>query len=65
MTEDVVRETGEWWMDPRVPTLNLQEEIAVLRRLVVSMALSIPRACLPADERDALDDVLIGYSPDS
>lgn len=60
MTEDVVRETGEWWMDPRVPTLNLQEEIAVLRRLVVSMALSIPRARLPADERDALDDALIG-----
>lgn len=60
MTEDAVEETGEWWMDPRSPTFDLQEEIAVLRRLVVSMALSIPRDCLPEDERDALDDALIG-----
>lgn len=65
MTEDVVKKTGDWWMDPRIPTSSLQEEIAVLRRLVVSMALSIPRDCLPADERDALDDALIGYSDDS
>lgn len=65
MTEDVVKETGERWMDPHIPTAELQGENATLKRLVVSMALAIPRDCLPADEREALDEALIGYSDDS
>jgi hypothetical protein len=58
MPDDVVRETGEWWLEPDIPRFALQVEIVVLRRLVESMALGVPRDRLPEDERETLDDIL-------
>lgn len=37
---------------------DLVQENALLRRLIVSMALAIPREHLPEDERDVLDQIL-------
>lgn len=38
--------------------LAVSTETATLRRLVLSMALNVPRRSLPADERAALDAAL-------
>ena len=39
---------------------ELVEEVDVLRRLVVSMALALPRERIPDDERAVLDNLLDG-----
>jgi hypothetical protein len=60
MPEDVVKETGEHWLAHPLGDSELQITNAILRRLVGSMALAIPRERLPADERDMLDAILTG-----
>jgi hypothetical protein len=39
-------------------TLILKTEVLVLRSLVTSMALGLPREALPPAERDVLDEIL-------
>lgn len=45
-------------MAPALMAERLQDEVSILKRLVESMALKIPRSHLPDDERDALDRAL-------
>jgi|1185.fasta_scaffold667506_1 hypothetical protein len=54
----MIEESGDAPMAPSQEVERLQFQVAILRRLVESMALRIPRERLSDEEREMLDDIL-------